>query len=146
MRGTPPLSTNNRFSCLEVEEYTSNLLDRPSSDVPTKQSKEKKPEKQKWELGLPKQYTLASTTSDKTLQIPIELRPMDSVGVLTTKALIDCGASDLFLDVNYIKEKGLSTKELTEPIPVRNVDGTPNEAGPIRRIAELLVSYKGHME
>jgi hypothetical protein len=26
------------------------------------------------------------------------------------------------------------------------VDGTPNEAGPIRRIAELLVSYKGHAE
>jgi hypothetical protein len=29
-------------------------------------------------------------------------------------------------------------------IPVHNVDGTPNEAGPITKIVDIILNYKGH--
>jgi hypothetical protein len=32
------------------------------------------------------------------------------------------------------------------PIPVRNVDGTPNEAGPITEVVDIILCYKGHSE
>jgi hypothetical protein len=147
MRGTPPLHDSNRFSCLDIEEYSSNFIDEPPLDVPKPtEAMRKEEETPKWEKKLPKRFTLASTPDAKSLRIPIELRETERPEVRRTNALIDCGASDLFLDVNYVSRERLTTKKLSKPIPVHNVDGTPNEAGPIAEIAELDLSYKGHTE
>jgi hypothetical protein len=122
-------------------------MDGPPKDVPkpteAMRSREKTP---KWERKLPKQFTLASTPDAKSLRIPVELRETERPEVRHTNALIDCGASDLFLDVSYVSREHLTTKKLSKPIPVHNVDGTPNEAGPIAEVAELDLSYEGHTE
>jgi hypothetical protein len=47
---------------------------------------------------------------------------------------------------DYIAREGLNTKKLSEPIEVTNIDGTPNEAGLITEIADVILCYKGHSE
>jgi hypothetical protein len=62
------------------------------------------------------------------------------------KALLDCRASGLFMGKDYIACEGLNTKKLSEPIEVTNIDGTPNEAGPITEIVDIVLCCKGHSE
>ena len=46
-------------------------------------------------------------------------------------AMIDCGASDVFMHGRYASANHIITQKLEVPIPVRNIDGSPNAAGPI---------------
>src|SRR5215471_21792583 len=62
------------------------------------------------------------------------------------KALLDCGASGLFANQKYIDWEQLNTRKLSEPIVVRNVDGTPNEARPIKEVLDIVLRYNGHSE
>src|SRR3981189_2347389 len=63
-----------------------------------------------------------------------------------TSALVDCSATSLFVDTEYVRSNNISTRRLTTPIPVYNVDGTVNEAGAITEIADVILRYKGHAE
>jgi len=45
-----------------------------------------------------------------------------------------------------VRKNQIPVRKLSEPIPVYNVDGTPNEAGAIREIVDVVVRYKGHSE
>jgi hypothetical protein len=63
-----------------------------------------------------------------------------------TSVLVDCGTTGLFIDTEYVHLNNISTRRLTTPIPVYNVDGTANEAGAITEIADVVLRYKGHAE
>jgi len=39
---------------------------------------------------------------------------------------------------------GLPTRKLSQPIPVYNVDGTLNEAGSIRKVIDMIMTYDRH--
>jgi hypothetical protein len=45
-----------------------------------------------------------------------------------------------------VKTNQLTTRTLFIPIPVFNVDGTPNEAGLITEVVDLVQRYKNHLE
>src|SRR3979490_1535131 len=60
--------------------------------------------------------------------------------------LVDCGATGLFVNTEYVRSNNLSTRRLTTPIPIYNIDGTANEAGAITEIADIILCYKGHAE
>ena len=45
-----------------------------------------------------------------------------------------------------MKKSSFTTRTLSNPIPVRNVDGTPNEAGSITDVVELNLRYRNHAE
>jgi hypothetical protein len=64
--------------------------------------------------------------------------------VFTSKALLDCGATDLFAHSDFIKQNQLITRTLSCPIPVYNMDGTPNEAGSILEVWEAILQYQDH--
>jgi len=55
------------------------------------------------------------------------------------KALVDSGASTLFLSENFVKKHGVVTQPLGKEIPVRNIDGSNNASGPIKCFAELTL-------
>ena len=80
------------------------------------------------------------------MKLDVELRTMDTSENFALKALLDCGATGLFIDQAYVQRNHLRTRELRCSIPVYNVDGTLNEAGSIRHIVELVLSYKDHTE
>ena len=84
------------------------------------------------------------TPSDNSLNIDVGIETTDTA--MNTSGLIDCGATGLFIDTEYVRSNNLSTRRLTSPIPVYNVDGTANEAGAITEIADVILGYKGHAE
>src|SRR5882724_3502128 len=65
---------------------------------------------------------------------------------MSVEALIDSGATGMFIDIEFIRSKNIRTHQLHRAIPVYNVDGTPNEAGHITKVVDLIVQYRDHSE
>ena len=62
------------------------------------------------------------------------------------KALLDSGATGMFIDKRTAARHGFTLQKLERPIIVRNVDGTNNSRGAITHQVEANVYYKGHVE
>ena len=95
---------------------------------------------------LPKSLVVASTAGSNSILLDIELRTTDTNATCRVKALLDSGATGMFIDADFVKRNGWSVRELSRSIPVFNVDGTLNEAGSIRSVADLVLSYDDHSE
>ena len=52
------------------------------------------------------------------------------------KALLDSGANKIFISKHLIRQLGLRLTKLPSPIPVYNVDGTPNR---LEEITSMIV-------
>jgi hypothetical protein len=81
-----------------------------------------------------------------SLAIDVEIESTDTAVRRCTQALIDCGATGCFIDVEWAQSNNVPTRPLTNPIPVYNVDGTANEAGMIVEIADMILRYDSHSE
>jgi hypothetical protein len=55
------------------------------------------------------------------------------------QALIDCGATGCFIDIEWEKINNIPTHPLTNPIPVYNVNGTAKDAGMITDITDIVL-------
>jgi hypothetical protein len=99
-----------------------------------------------WERRLPKKFVIATTPSDKSLNIDVEIEMRDTAMKRNTSVLVDCGATGLFIDMEYVHLNNLSTCHLTSPMTVYNINGTANEAGAITEIVDVILRYKGHAE
>ena len=64
----------------------------------------------------------------------------------SVKALLDSGATGSFIDRDFVQLEGINTQTLSCNIPVFNVDGSPNEAGQISEVIDVLLHYKTHSE
>jgi len=64
----------------------------------------------------------------------------------SVKALLDSGATGNFIDRDFVRTKGINTRSFSCPIPVYNVDGSPNEAGQISEVVDIVLRYKTHAE
>jgi len=82
----------------------------------------------------------------RSLHIVVQLQTTDTREIHGMECLIDCGVDGEFLDMEYIQCNNIPTWKLSTPIPVNNVNGSPNENGPIMEIADLILCYKGHSE
>jgi hypothetical protein len=63
--------------------------------------------------------------------------------IVETTTLLDTGAGGKFIDQNFIRNQKIETKELTYPIEVFNVDGTPNKQGTITKYPRLDLTING---
>ncbi|GLB36986.1 putative retrotransposable element tf2 155 kda protein type 1-like [Lyophyllum shimeji] len=100
----------------------------------------------RWEKRLPRSFTLAATPSRNSLILGVEVVTTDTQEILGLKALLDSGTSGLFLHICFVREHGITTRTLSWPIPVKNVDGTANAAGAITEVVDLVLRYNGHSE
>jgi len=62
------------------------------------------------------------------------------------KALLDSGATGIFMDRQMVARHGFKLQKLERLIAIRNVDGTNNSGETITHQVECNVFYKGHME
>jgi len=62
------------------------------------------------------------------------------------KALLDSGATGMFMDKQTAARHRFKLQKLERPLMVKNVDGTVNSGGAIMHQVECNVFYKGHME
>ena len=78
-------------------------------------------------------FLAQSTLLWRGTNVPLHLSTVDSNTPMFVKALIDLGATGMFIDIEFIRSKNIWTHQLPRAIPVYNVDGTPNEAGHITK-------------
>jgi hypothetical protein len=81
-----------------------------------------------------------------SLAVEVEIESTDTTVKRHTQALIDCGATGCFIDIEWAKLNNIPTRPITNPIPVYNVDGTANDAGTITDIADVILRYEQHSE
>jgi hypothetical protein len=100
----------------------------------------------KWEWQLPRQYVIDSIEGRNSLHIPLDLESVETAVRMSVKALVDCGATGDFINSEYIISRNLPVRCLSQPIPVLNMDGSPNQVGGITGVVNMVVDYKGHTE
>jgi len=76
----------------------------------------------------------------------VGVEKLDMHESVTVKALLDSGATEMFIDKRMANRHGFKLQKLERPIMVRNVDGTNNSGGAITHQIEANVYYKGHVE
>jgi hypothetical protein len=91
-----------------------------------------------WTFHLQTMYIFRS---DNRLEVPITLHSFK--GMAEEVALIDSGATENFIDQETIKKLKLGSKKLSEPIRLRNINGTYNQSGSVTHFIDLLVSRGG---
>ena len=75
------------------------------------------------------------------MQIPVSTRT--SYFTADKRALVDSGATDNFINPNFVARLGLKPAELDCPCKIWNVDNTENKAGMITHYLDLDVETKG---
>ena len=78
--------------------------------------------------------------------IDIGIEKMDMHKGITVKALLNSGATGIFMDQKIVAKYGFRLQKLERPIMVRNVDRTNNSAGAIIHQVEANMYYKGYVE
>jgi len=74
----------------------------------------------------------------------VEIGTTDTSELHSIKALLDSGATGSFIDRDFVRSKGMNTRTLSQNISVFNVDGSPNEAGQITEVVDVVLHYKTH--
>jgi len=139
-----PLSPVNKFTVLTIEDP--NTIDSELVNTPPLLSLHPASfRKPKWERRLPKLLSISALDTQGTfLLLPVEIGTTDTSKLYSVKALLDSRATGSFIDRDFVHLKGINTWALSRNILVFNVDSSPNEAGQISEVIDVLLCYKTH--
>jgi len=87
-----------------------------------------------------------SAKIEKEIMLRVGLRTIDSHKIEEVDALLDSGATGLFIDHAWLCQKKITTRKLEHPIKVYNINGSVNRGGSITEEVTLILSYQGHKE
>ena len=73
--------------------------------------------------------------------LEVRLETLDSHKKMKGTALLDLGATGMFMSLRFVAQHGFQTQKLDRPIQVRNMDGTVNSAGLITHEVDLIMYY-----
>jgi len=76
----------------------------------------------------------------------VGLEKLENYEGVAVRALLDSGATGLFMNTTFAREKGFKIEKLKKPLLVRNVDGTVNVRRAITHQVECNMFFKGHVE
>jgi len=76
----------------------------------------------------------------------VGLEKLENHKGVVVRALLDSGATGLFMNMTFVQEKGFKMEKLKKPLSVRNVDGTVNAGGAIMHQVEYNMFFKGYVE
>jgi len=154
----PLLSTSNHYAPLDVDliEENSTLPFKPIDgttividvqSTPPAPSHPIYPSRLKrWEWRLSHRYVVASTPLKNSLHLKIEIVIMDTQQLISFMALLDCGATGLFVDQSFVDQNRITTRTLSHPIPIYNIDRTLNKTGSIHEVVDVVLCYRDHSE
>jgi len=115
-----PQSPVNKFTVLTIEGP--NTIDSKLVDV------------------LPKLFSISALdTRGTSLFLPVEIGTTDMSKLHSVKALLDCRATGSLIDRDFVRSKGMNTRTLSHNILVFNVNGSPNEAGQISEVVNIVL-------
>ena len=76
----------------------------------------------------------------------VGLEKLENHEGVVVKALLDSGATGLFMDMTFAREKGFKMERMKNSLLVKNVDRTVNMGGAITHQVECNMFFKGHVE
>jgi len=76
----------------------------------------------------------------------VGIKKIDTHKGRTVKALLNSGATGLFISKGLAQKGGYRLIKLDQHLQVRNVDGTDNSGGAITHEVKVNMFYKGHVE
>ncbi|KAF8331729.1 uncharacterized protein EI90DRAFT_2919858 [Cantharellus anzutake] len=74
---------------------------------------------------------MLSKQPPRSLNLAVKLTTLTSLATVSVSALLDSGATGNFVSPKFVRKHGLEMTPLPQPIPVCNIDGTPNKNGAI---------------
>ena len=78
--------------------------------------------------------------------LKVGLEKLENHEEVAVKALLDSGATGLFMDIAFAKEKGFKMEKMKRPLLVKNMNGSENIGGTITHQVECNMFFKGHVE
>jgi hypothetical protein len=76
----------------------------------------------------------------------VRVGTLDTQQSFTVNALLDSGATGLYVDKRWVLKHGIQTTPLRYPQRVYNADGTPNAQGEITHQVQLRIAVQGHLQ
>jgi len=138
---------NNRFNILEIESNEKSDPDISNTESEAMSPKDSPNSSPSSPLSsLPERIYVKSAKSQYSTHLQVILKSLDTGVRISVSALLDCGATGLFLDTNFVKQHNLNTRTLPRAIPVYNVDGTLNQGGSIKEEVDLIMVFDNHTE
>jgi len=80
----------------------------------------------------------------KEVMVEIELKQEDNQDKITGEVLLDSGATELVMSLEFTKKNRFKKKKLRRLVYVRNINGIFNHEGPNEHIVEVELFYKEH--
>jgi predicted aspartyl protease len=87
-----------------------------------------------------------SMKMEREVKMPLSFTAPTNGLTFRTRALLDSGATDSFIDRGMIEKYGLEVETLEKPIPVYNADGGRNKLGDITGYVTLRMIHGLHEE
>jgi len=133
---------------LTIEDPNPNTIDSELVDAPPLAPLVSAPlRKPKWKRRLPKLFSISTLDARGTsLLLPVEIGTTDTSELYSVEALLDSRATGSLIDRDFVCSKGINTRTLLHNIPVFNVDSSPNKAGQISEVVDVVLRYKTHSE
>src|SRR3979490_3618023 len=94
----------------------------------------------------PPHIYVCSADTRRCTRVPLKVQSVDTGCPLAIDALLDNGATGMFINIEFVQAERLKTHCLPHAIPVYDIDGTPNEAGSIKEEVDLICAYRNHTE
>ena len=82
----------------------------------------------------------------RKITVKIELERIDMQEEIIVEALLDSGAMELVISLEFMKKQEFKLKKIERPIYVRNMDSLLNKKGPIEYTVKVNIYYQGHRE
>ena len=164
---TPLLDSRNRYTVLDSLVRDSRALDAPCTPLGTASSREtcgsmgarlstasfpcqnKKITILKQPTAVHKEtnkFFVRTLNIKKEIMLEVGLETLDLHKKMKGTALLDSGATGMFMSLRFVTQHGFQMWKLDRPIQVRNMDGTVNSAGSITHEVDLIMYYQGHKE
>ena len=141
MKHAPQLLHTNTSDCI----YCRNHISPPVSQSNKRKVAPKESKKPLATVPPPAIYVL-SRNSPRSLNIQVQLTSLTSLASVSTSALLDSGATGMFINRSFVQKHQLETTPLPQPILVRNVDGSPNENGSVTEEVHITLRFGHHSE
>jgi hypothetical protein len=113
VKDTPPLPRKNYFDVLAVEEIEKDSSATTDVSPMPETARTEKPRKSKIEKRLPKKLNIgAAEVGPNSLYLRVEIECTDNQWKYGVRALVDSGATGLFIDREYVKSNQIPTTKL----------------------------------
>src|SRR5258708_7281470 len=78
--------------------------------------------------------------------VQVELTSLTSLVSISTSALLDSGATSMFINQSFVQKHQLETTPLPQPVLMCNTDGSANENGSVMEEVHITLHFRCHSE